>query len=109
MEKNNKLTTSTAEDTVTISRTEYENLLEDKRQKEWLLDQLRLARKKKFGASSEKVTEEVMEQLSFLFNEPAAYKQPPEAPERSFRKTRRSRKKRTSCLKRRAFVRSAAR
>ena len=40
MEKN-KLTTSTAEDTVTISRTEYENLLEDKRQKEWLLEQLR--------------------------------------------------------------------
>ena len=32
MEKN-KLTTSTAEETVTISRTEYEDLLEQKRQK----------------------------------------------------------------------------
>ena len=77
MEKN-KLTTSTAEDTVTISRTEYENLLEDKRQKEWLLEQLRLARKKKFGASSEHLSEEAYEQLSLLFDEPAAYKQPPE-------------------------------
>ena len=80
MEKN-KLATSTAEETVTISRTEYEHLLEDKRQKEWLLEQLRLARKKQFGASSEKATEEVTEQLSFLFDEPAAYKQPKEEPE----------------------------
>ena len=57
MEKD-KLTTSTAEETVTISRTEYENLLEDKRQKEWLLEQLRLAQKRKFGASSEHLSEE---------------------------------------------------
>ena len=77
MEKD-KLTTSTAEETVTISRTEYENLLEDKRQKEWLLEQLRLARKKKFGASSEHLSEEAYEQLSLMFDEPAAYKQPPE-------------------------------
>lgn len=84
MEKN-KLTTSIAEDTVTISRTEYENLLEDKRQKEWLLEQLRLARKKKFGSSSEQLTDEAYEQLSLMFDEPAAYKQPleeePEAEE----------------------------
>ena len=73
MEKN-KLTTSTAEETVTISRTEYEDLLEQKRQNEWLLEQLRLARKKKFGSSSEQLTEEAYEQLSLLFNEPAAYK-----------------------------------
>ena len=58
--------------------TEYENLLEDKRQKEWLLEQLRLARKKKFGASSEHLSEEAYEQLSLMFDEPAAYKQPPE-------------------------------
>ena len=77
MEKN-KLTTSTAEETVTISRTEYENLLEDSRQKEWLLEQLRLARKKKFGSSSEQLTDEGYEQLSLLFDEPAACKQPPE-------------------------------
>ena len=56
MEKN-KLTTSTAEDTVTISRTEYEDLLEQKRQNEWLLEQLRLAQKKKVGASSEHLSE----------------------------------------------------
>ena len=50
----------------------------DKRQKEWLLEQLRLARKKKFGSSSEQLTDEAYEQLSLLFDEPAAYKQPPE-------------------------------
>ena len=77
MEKD-KLTTSTAEETVTISRTEYEDLLEQKRQNEWLLEQLRLARKKKFGASSEHLSEEAYEQLSLMFDEPAAYKQPPE-------------------------------
>lgn len=74
MEKN-KLLTSAAEDTVAISRTEYENLLEDKRQKEWLLEQLRLAHRNKFGFTSEKATEEVYEQLSLMFDEPAACKQ----------------------------------
>ena len=74
----NKLTISAAEDTVTISRTEYENLLEDSRQKEWLLEQLRLTRKKKFGSSSEQLTGEAYEQLSLMFDEPAAYKQPSE-------------------------------
>lgn len=35
----------------------------------WLMEALRLARHKWFGASSEKISEDAMEQLSFLFNE----------------------------------------
>lgn len=61
---------------VTISRAEYENLqAQSKRVSELesrvdvLMEALRLARHKRFGASSEKSDESLMEQLSFLFNE----------------------------------------
>jgi transposase len=75
--------TSTAE-MITISRAEYEALkaqnTEQSRQIEWLMEQIRLTRKKLFGSSSEKTQEEVMDQLSFLFNEAEAYIKP-EKPE----------------------------
>ena len=61
--------TSTAE-MVTIPRAEYEQL---KAQNQWLLEQLRVIRSKQFGATSEKATEEVYEQLSLLFNEAEVY------------------------------------
>lgn len=61
---------------VTISRSEYEKLqaLEDQNRKlsqqvDWLTELILLARKKQFGSSSERASEEVMEQMSFLFNE----------------------------------------
>ena len=61
---------------VTISRAEYEKLLaQSKRVSELesrvdvLMEALRLARHKQFGASSEKSEDTLMEQLSFLFNE----------------------------------------
>ena len=65
---------------VTISRAEYEEknarlASQDERisrlesQVELLTEALRLARHKRFGASSEKTDESFMEQLSFLFNE----------------------------------------
>ena len=74
--------TSNAE-MVTISRTEYEKLLGQEQQLltqnerlakmeqqiEVLMEALRLARHKQFGASSEKSEDTLMEQLSFLFNE----------------------------------------
>ena len=67
--------TSNAE-MVTISRAEYEKLqAQSKRVSELesrvdlLMEALRLARHKQFGASSEKSEETLMEQLSFLFNE----------------------------------------
>ena len=68
---------------VTISRAEYEKLLGQEQQLltqnerlakmeqqiEVLMEALRLARHKQFGASSEKSEDTLMEQLSFLFNE----------------------------------------
>ena len=80
-------------ETVTISRAEYEEknarlASQDERisrlesQIELLTEALRLARHKRFGASSEKTDESFMEQLSFLFNEAevfsAAEKEEPE-------------------------------
>lgn len=75
MKKTEISQTSNAE-MVTISRAEYEKLqAQSKRVSELesrvdvLMEALRLARHKQFGASSEKSEETLMEQLSFLFNE----------------------------------------
>ena len=82
MKKTETNQTSTGE-MVTISRAEYEKLLGQgqqlltqnerishlENQVELLMEALRLARHKQFGASSEKSEETLMEQLSFLFNE----------------------------------------
>ncbi len=82
MKKEDNFQTSTGE-TVTISRAEYEKLLGQEQkllaqnerisrlenQVEVLMEALRLARHKQFGASSEKSEDTLMEQLSFLFNE----------------------------------------
>lgn len=69
MENEKKTTTSNAE-MVTISRAEYNEL---KLQNQWLLEQLGLAKKRQFGSSSEKLREELMDQLSLDFNEAEAY------------------------------------
>ena len=82
MEKTNDFGTSNAE-MITISRAEYEKFLSQEQQLlaqkeritkmehqvEVLMEALRLARHKQFGASSEKTDESVMEQLTFLFDE----------------------------------------
>ena len=67
--------TSNAE-MVTISRAEYEEFQAQRKKiselesrVDALMEALRLARHKQFGASSEKSEEPLMEQLSFLFNE----------------------------------------
>ncbi len=61
---------------VTISRTEYERfqaqsqrIAELENHVDVLIEALRLARHKRFGASSEKSNESLVEQLSLLFNE----------------------------------------
>jgi len=64
-------------ETITISRAEYDALMELKGQNEWLMEQLRLLRKKQFGASSEQSKEQLDGQLSLLFNEAEAYTAPP--------------------------------
>ena len=82
MKSTNEMQTSNAE-MVTISRAEYEEFLGQKQQLltqnerlakmeqqiEVLMEALRLARHKQFGASSEKSEDTLAEQLSFLFNE----------------------------------------
>jgi transposase len=55
---------------VSIPRAEYEYL---QAQVQWLMEQLRLLKKRAYGASSEKASEEVYEQLSLLFNEAEAF------------------------------------
>ena len=55
---------------VTISRAEYKGM---KAQIDWLMEQLRLIRHRQFGSSSERISEEGMEQLSLMFNEAEVY------------------------------------
>ena len=66
--KKNSATSNT--EMVTISRAEYDEL---KLQNKWLLEQLGLAKKRQFGSSSEKLQEDLVEQLSFTHNEAEAY------------------------------------
>ena len=82
MKKTDNFQISNAE-MVAISRAEYEKILGQEQQLltqnerlshlenqvELLMEALRLANHKRFGASSEKSEETLMEQLSFLFNE----------------------------------------
>ena len=63
--------------TITISRAEYDALMEAKSQNEWLMEQLRLLKKKQFGASSEQTKVPLDGQMSLLFNEVEAYTAPP--------------------------------
>ena len=90
--------TSNTEEMVTISRAEYERLQQEKArnakleaklaareqeqaqvitsltlQNEWLLEQLKLSKKKLFGRSSEQAEQMVMDQLSLTYNELEAY------------------------------------
>jgi transposase len=75
MKKTDNYQTSNAE-MVTISRAEYEKLQAQRKKiselesrVDVLMEALRLARHKQFGASSEKSEDTLVEQLSFLFNE----------------------------------------
>ena len=75
MKKTEISKTSNAE-MVTISRAEYEEFQAQRKKiselesrVDVLMEALRLARHKQFGASSEKSEDTLMEQLSFLFNE----------------------------------------
>ena len=90
--ENREIQTSDTEEMVTIFRAEYEQLQQEKArnakleakfaarereqaqvitgltlQNEWLLEQLKLSKKKLFGRSSEQAEQMVMEQLSFTY------------------------------------------
>ena len=96
--ENREMQTSNMEEMVTISRAEYERLQQEKArnakleaklaareqeqaqvitsltlQNEWLLEQLKLSKKKLFGRSSEQAAQLVMDQLSLTMNEVEAY------------------------------------
>ena len=77
--KTNENETRNAE-AVTIPRAEYEayqTLKEENaelsRKVDWLMERLRLNRQKRFGASSEKSSDDALEQLSLLFDEAEVY------------------------------------
>ena len=76
MKNDNNIETSNA-GTVTIPRAEYEQMQGQisvlEKQVELLTEALRLSRQKRFGASSERSSEDAMEQLSLLFNEAEVY------------------------------------
>ena len=78
--ENREMQTSNTAEMVTISRAEYERFQKQAQvitgltlQNEWLLEQLKLSKKKLFGRSSEQAEQMVMEQLSFTYNEAEAY------------------------------------
>ena len=78
--KNEKKQLTNAEEMVTISRAEYEEFQGQKerisvleQQVALLTEAIRLSRQKRFGASSERTSEDAMEQLSLLFNEAEVY------------------------------------
>ena len=75
--ENKKNTATNNPEIVTLSREEYESqqaqLTELKLQNQWLLEQLGLAKKRQFGASSERLQEGLMDQLSLMANEAEAY------------------------------------
>ena len=75
MKQTDNIETSNGE-MVSISRAEYEEFQAQRKKiselesrVDVLMEALRLARHKQFGASSEKSEDTLMEQLSFLFNE----------------------------------------
>ena len=93
--ENREMQTRNTEEMVTISRAEYERLQQENAQmeaklaaleqeqaqvitsltlqNEWLLEQLKLSKKKLFGRSSEQAEQMVMDQLSLTYNELEAY------------------------------------
>lgn len=75
--ENNKDTAASTPEMVTLSRAEYESqqaqLAELNLQNQWLLEQLGLAKKRQFGASSTRLQEGLMDQLPLMANEAEAY------------------------------------
>ena len=79
--KEQKIETNATE-TITISRAEYdaqkEQIAELSQKVDWLMEQLRLLKRKQFGPSSEQAKEQLEGQLSLLFNEAETCAAPPE-------------------------------
>lgn len=104
MENDAILTTRTTErnDGDFVSRAEYELLKRENaelnQKLDFLMGQLRLAKKKLFGVSSEQATEQLVGQLSLLFNEAEAWIPKEEAPAKTTTVAAHTRQKRSSNL-----------
>lgn len=90
---------------VSISRAEYEKFQAQgarisalEKQVEQLMEAIRLSRKKQFGSSSEKLSEDAYEQLSLLFNEAEAWKAAEERAQATTAVAAHTRQKRSSRL-----------
>jgi len=100
--KNEARTETRTTDTVTISRAEYEALTAQKAQLEeltqqvnWLMEQLRLSKKKVYGSSSERTSDELEGQMRLVFNEAEALA-PTEEPAKETTVAAHTRKAKTS-------------
>ncbi len=107
MKNDTILTTSTMgkEEQISISRAEYDALLVAQKENaelnqklDYLMEQLRLMKKKVFGTSSEQATKELVGQLSLLFNEAEAWSPREEEPTESTAVSAHTRQKRSSDL-----------
>ena len=90
---------------VSISRAEYERFQAQgarisalEKQVEQIMEAIRLSRKKQFGSSSEKLSEDAYEQLSLLFNEAEAWKAAEERAQATTTVAAHTRQKRSSRL-----------
>ena len=82
--KHTEMNETSNRETITISRAEYEamqaqldaksaELAQALLQNRWLMEQLKLNKRKLFGSSSEQLDQMVMEQFAHLFNEAEAW------------------------------------
>lgn len=78
--KNEEIETRTTDETITISRAEYEKLLSIKAESEhlenmnrWYEEQLKIIRQKMYGTKAEKASAEVDDQMVLIFDEPEMY------------------------------------
>lgn len=94
--------TTGQEEQVSIPRAEYEALKAENNELnqklDYLMGQLRLMKKRAFGASSEQATEQLVGQLSLLFNEAEAWTPKEEQPVESTAVSAHTRKKHSNTL-----------
>lgn len=86
----------------TVSRAEYDAVVAEnaelRKKLDFIMGQVRLLKHKTFGSSSERATEELFGQISFIFNEAEAWKAEEKAPVESTTVAEHTRKKRSNNL-----------
>ena len=94
--------TTVQDERISIPRAEYDALLAERdelsKKLDYLMGQLRLMKRKTFGTSSEQATEQLVGQMSLLFNEAEAWAHKEEPPAESTTVSAHTRKKHSSDL-----------